>query len=153
MSTVPGGGYPLPAFYFRVDILGTDGTDTSFKEVRGISAQMDTEELVEGGENSFVYKLPKAIKASNLVLKRGVAATDSPLVQWCQAIFTGGLAEPIEPKQLEISLLNENHEPVRRWSFEGAFPVKWEVDAFESTKNDIAIETVELSYRYSNRIL
>ena len=50
-----------------------------------------------------------------------------------------------------VSLLNEYAVPTRVWSFANAYPVHWEVDSFSSTKNDIAIETIEISYTYSIR--
>ena len=150
----PGNVYPPPAFYFRVAFSASLGTvDTSFQEVSGISSQIDTEDVVEGGENRFVHKLPKGVSHPNLVLKRGIADSDSPLVLWCRSVLEGDFIEPITTVSLMVNLMNENKVPIRSWSFVDAYPVKWEVDAFNSTKNDVAIETIELSYTYSNRVI
>ena len=143
--------YPPVAFYFKVVFEGTD-QDTSFQEVSGISSQMETESYVEGGENRFTHKLPKGVTHSNLVLKRGIADANSPLVGWCQAVFEGGFSARITPKNLKVNLMNEDKQPIRSWFFASAVPVKWEVDTFNSTKNDVVIETIELSYPYSNRV-
>jgi hypothetical protein len=62
--------YPLPAFYFKVITGLRLGADTSFQEVRGIGSEIETEEVVEGGENRFVHRLPKAVKHPQLELKR-----------------------------------------------------------------------------------
>lgn len=144
--------YPPPAFYFKVRFKGSD-MDTSFQEVTGIGPEIETENVVEGGENRFVHQLPKAVKHPKLVLKRGIAEMNSPLVGWCISILEGDFSAPIEPKELEVMLLNENGDPLRAWYFANAYPVHWEFDSFNSTKNEVAIETIELSYNYSNRRL
>lgn len=145
--------YPLPAFYFKVAFKGSSGaSDTSFQEVTGIGPEIETEAVPEGGENRFVYKLPKSLKHPNLVLKRGIADSKSPLVAWCIAVLEGDFSKQIEPMQVDVFLMNEVQKTVRSWSFANAYPVKWEVEPFNSTKNEVAIEKVELSYHYSNRI-
>ena len=143
----------LPAaFYFTVSFSGPGkGSDTSFQEVSGIGPELETEDFTEGGENRYVYRLPKPVKHPMLVLKRAVADTSSPLVQWCQAVLEGDLSNRIQPRFLIVNLLNEEAESVRSWSFAGAYPVQWEIDGFNSTKNEVAIETIKLSYLYSKR--
>ncbi len=153
MSSSLSAEYPLPAFYFKVVFAATAGhSDTSFQEVSGISLEMETEDLLEGGENRFVHRLPKSIKYPKLVLKRGIAELNSPLVKWCKAVLEGDFIEKITPMTVEVSLMDETGKPVRVWSFVNAFPVSWEVESFNSTKNEIAIEKVELSYNYIDRV-
>ncbi len=141
---------PLPAFHFRVAIDG-GGRDTSFTEVDGLVATLEVETVVEGGENRFVHRLPKPAARSNLVLKRGVAPLDSPLVSWCRETLESDLEKPIELRSLDVHLLDENAAPVRSWSVVNAFPLKWTVDSFVSTKNEAAIESIELAYAFLNR--
>jgi len=146
--------YPLPAFYFKVVFSATLGlSDTSFQEVTGIASEMETEAVVEGGENRYVHKLPKSVKHPNMVLKRGIAKLTSPLVIWCKSALEGDFLVQILPMPIMVYLMNENKTPVRGWSFANAYPVKWEVEAFNSSKNEVAIEKIELSYNYSNRIV
>lgn len=154
VDSTEGGLYPPSAFYFKV-VIGTTASDTdsSFQDVSGISTEMSTEDVTEGGENRFVHKLPTTIKQSNLELKRGIAPASSPLVSWCQEVLEGDLITAIVPKLISVYLLNENAEPIRGWTFANAFPIKWEVEAFNSTKNEVAVEKIVLSYTYSNRIL
>jgi len=145
--------YPLPAFYFKVVFAATaDSVDTSFQEVSGIGSEMETEELAEGGENRFSHRLPKSVKHPKLVLKRGVVSMDSPLVSWCEDVLEGEFIKPVEPMTVEVSLMNEAGEPTRVWSFANAFPVNWEVEGFNATKNEVAIEKIELSYNYFDRV-
>lgn len=146
--------YPPVGFSFMVQFAGISGiTDTSFQEVSGISAEVETEPVPEGGANEYVHLLPKAIKHTNLVLKRGIATLDSPLMLWCNQVLGSDLMLPIEPKQLNVYLLGAERVPIRGWSFSRAYPVKWSFDAFNSTKNDVAIETIELKYNNSTRLL
>ena len=112
---------------------------------------METETVVEGGENRFVYQLPKAVKHPRLVLKRGVAPFNSRLVTWCRNVLEGGLSQPLVPKLVHVALLDESGQPLRLWSFENAYPVKWDVEPFNATKNEVALEKVELSYLFSKR--
>jgi phage tail-like protein len=146
--------YPPSAFYFKVTFGATLGlTDTSFQEVSGISAEVDTETVVEGGENRYVHTLPKGVKHPYLELKRGIAPLTSPLVIWCRSIFEMDFITPVIAQPIVVQLLDESQLPLRAWSFANAFPVKWEVENFNSTKNEVAIEKIVLSYTYSNRLI
>lgn len=153
-NNTEGGLYPPSAFYFKVVFgSGSEGVDSSFQDVSGISSEMSTEDVSEGGENRFVHKLPTAIKQGNLELKRGIAPASSPLVTWCQEVMEGDFIAAIVPRTISVYLLNENAEPIRGWTFANAFPIKWEVEGFNSTKNEVAIEKIVFSYTYSNRVM
>lgn len=147
------GDYPPSAFYFKV-IFGTTlgTTDTSFQDVSGISSEIDTETVIEGGENRFVHTLPKAVKHPFLELKRGIAPMTSPLVNWCRSILEMDFMQPVVAQPVVVQLMNEDRLPIRAWSFANAYPVKWEVENFGSTKNEVVIEKIVLSYTYSIRI-
>lgn len=147
-------GYPPVGFHFIVNFGGvTRDADCSFSEVSGIGAEMETETVVEGGENRYVYTLPKAVKHPRLVLKRGVAPFGSRLVGWCREVLEGGLGSAVTTQLMHVMLLDEAGQPLRKWSFENAFPVKWDVEPFQSSKNEVALEKVELAYLSSKREL
>lgn len=148
------GGYPPPAFYFTVSISGGILVpDASFSEVSGISLEMETEAVVEGGENRFIHQLPKGIKHPNLELKRGISQLGSPLVAWCKATLEGDHIISIVPQPIVVSLNGADGAVLRSWSFMNAYPVKWDVEGFSSSKNEVAIEKMAFAYTYSNRIL
>jgi len=138
----PTSDYPLPSFYFEVKF---DNHKESFQEVSGISAEFDFEEIPEGGEAGL--RLPKAAIRPPLVLKRGVMLQSSPFVEWCTKPLDAHFQSLIKPKLLQVSLLNEQGSPVRAWSFSNAYPLKWEMSSFNSMANEIAIETVTLTYK------
>jgi phage tail-like protein len=150
---ISGGDYPLPAFHFQVAFAGQTMFDSSFQEVRGISSEIETEEVPEGGENRFTLRLPKAVKHPQLELKRGIASITSPLVLWCKDSLESGLNSKIVCLPVQVSLLDGDGIPVRNWLFADAWPVKWEVGDFNSTKNEVAIETIVLNYTWSNRLI
>ncbi|MGQ7846060.1 phage tail protein [Granulosicoccus sp. 3-233] len=143
---------PPVAFYFSVSIGGNNGEeDSAFQEVSGLTSTIEVESYSEGGENTFVHKLPKAVSHPNLMLKRGIAPIDASLVEWCQDVLDNGFAVAIEPKEVVVKLLDANGDPARSWTLSNAWPVKWEVGAFESTRNELAIETIELAYNTLKR--
>ncbi|MGD1847034.1 MAG: phage tail protein [Salibacteraceae bacterium] len=153
-ETLFGGDYPPAGFYFKVSFAATAGmSDTSFLEVSGLTAEMNVEEVVEGGENRYTHRLPVAVRHPNLVLKRGIAPITSPLVIWCKAVLEADLALPVLAQPLVVQLLSETGMPLRAWTLANAYPVKWEVTGFHAQKNEVAIETIELAYNYSMRLL
>lgn len=153
-ETLLGSSYPPAGFYFKVSFATSAGlADTSFQEVSGLTAEMNVEEVVEGGENRYTHRLPVQVRHPNLVLKRGIAAITSPLVVWCKATLEADLAIPLVAQPIVVQLLSETGMPLRAWSLANAYPVKWEVAGFHAQKNEVAIETIELAYNYSMRLL
>jgi phage tail-like protein len=146
--------YPPPAFHFAVTFgASAKDADGAFREVSGLTPEMDIESLVEGGQNAFQHQLPKAVKHARLVLSRGIATMESRLLLWCQSVLEGGLARPIFPKQLHVFLLDEEGGPLRVWSVQNAYPVKWSVEPFQATRNEVAIERIELAHAGSSRLM
>ena len=147
-------GYPPPAFYFTVSFgNGSKVADTAFTEVSGIATEIETEALVEGGENRFVHQLPKQVKHGKLEMKRGIAKKISPLVVWCKETLEGEFAKRIETQTIIVKLTGAQGQVLRGWKFNNAYPVKWSVDTFNSTKNEVAVESIAFAYTYSERIV
>jgi phage tail-like protein len=151
--------YPPPAFYFTVAVLGSatalsllTSIDASFQEISGINAEFQTEDVVEGGENRFVHRLPKQGKYSNLVLKRGAVSKDSFLLEWVGQTVGSGMSLPIVPQNILVTLLDESAIPSIAWAFVNAYPVKSSVTALNSQDSKLLIETLELSYNYFERV-
>ncbi|MCW3090719.1 MAG: glycerol acyltransferase [Ferruginibacter sp.] len=149
--------YPPTGFHFKVEFQGVSGmgTDTEqrFQDVSGLSFEIETEPLREGGENRFEYKLPKRTKYSNLVLKRGLL-TDSAIIDWMKSAmstFYTVVVYDFKPADIMITLLDEADEPVAIWNVVQAYPLKWSVSDFKSTENAVVVETMELAYQYFER--
>lgn len=141
--------YPPPSFYFSLAFDGISGdADAGFQEASGMSAEMETEEVANGGENNFKYKLPKAAKYSNLVLKRGLVTSGSDLAKWCETTLSGGLNAQIKTKSITLTLLNSEGDALMSWNFVNAYPVKWSISDFKSQENSFSVETLEFAYNY-----
>ncbi len=138
--------YPPVGFHFRVEFNLPNGQsgEIHFQEVSGLSKEMQTEELIEGGENRFLYRLPKGTKYANLVLKRGMKPK-SDVVKWVKDAIDDF---DFQPATVTVLLLNEEHKPLVKWEFVKAFPVKWSTSDLKAQENAVAIETLELNYQY-----
>jgi len=137
-----GEGWEHPvAFHFGVQV---GGHTLSFQEVSGISVEMQTGTVAEGGENRLVHELPTHLKGGKVDLKRAVARSDDPIVAWCREILDSDHSQPLKPKMVMVYLLDRDSKPLRGWSLLRAYPVKWSVDRFFSNKNELAIESITL---------
>jgi phage tail-like protein len=154
--------YPSVGFHFLVRFEGigdsvslgpvtvsTADIDTRWTEVGGLNVELATEELIEGGENRFVHKLPQRAKYPNLVLKRGYfSSLPSPLITWAANAINNF---DIKPCQVSVILLDDMHMPAQIWSFKNAYPVKLTMGDFKATDNSVLIETIELTYQFFKR--
>ena len=138
--------YPPVGFHFRVEFHGLEKelVDVRFQTAVGLTVDMQTQSIKEGGEHRFEHVLPIRTKYSNLVLKRGLTV-DSKLIKWCRDAFDSLL---IYPKNVDVFLLNEEHEPLMTWNLIRAWPKKWSVSDFNAEKGALVIETLELQYQY-----
>lgn len=142
--------YPPVGFHFRVEFKFDDQSAKSeirFQEVNGLNKEMTTEELVEGGENRFVYRFPKGTKYSNLILKRGLKP-GSKITDWVRDAIDNFDFKPVD---VTVTLLNPNHEPLMAWEFVKCWPVKWATTDLKAQENSVTIETLELNYHYYNQ--
>jgi phage tail-like protein len=142
--------YPPVGFHFRVDFEGFSSVsnDIRFQSVSGINASVpNSESYQEGGENRFTHRLPQRASFENLVLKRGMLI-GSDLIAWFKDALE---AFKFTPKNITVTLLNANHDPLEQWLFHKAWPTKWNIDGFDAEKGAIVIETVEFSYQYMER--
>ncbi|WP_130733214.1 phage tail protein [Flavobacterium sp. J27] len=138
--------YPPVGFHFSVKFegLGTDDKDHQFQSVSGLSVDIETEEIAEGGENRFKYKLPVKTKFPNLVLKRGLLI-DSKVINWCKDAIENFEFKPVN---LIVTLLNGEHEPLQYWKVIHAYPIKWAVEDFNAQESKLVVESFELTYNY-----
>jgi phage tail-like protein len=142
------------AFHFSVSILGARvaAPDAAFREVSGLETEIETQDVREGGENTFVHRLPNGRRQSTLKLVRGIAVTGDPLMIWCKETLEGDLTSEIKTATVMINLLDANRIPVASWSAQNCWPVKWQIGGFDAMKNELAVETIELSYTTIKRV-
>ena len=140
--------FPPAAFYFNVSI-GGGKADSQFQEVSGLEIEQSIEEINEGGENDFSWRVPGRIKHNNLVLKRGMVTSGSDLMTWVNdhLVQAAHLEKAVEPKKVDVELMDEKGKAIKTWSFENAYPVKWSTSNLNSTDNSVVVETIELAYK------
>jgi phage tail-like protein len=136
--------YDLPRSYaFRVEFAlpGAADFDIRFREVSGLSIELETETITEGGENRFAHKVPVRGTYPDLVLKRGFIAA-SPVTTW---IYDAVKSMIIRPVNLTIQLMSPAQEPVRVFSVANAWPKKCSYSDLNAETSDIVVQTLELA--------
>tara|TARA_R110001583_G_scaffold3719_2_gene22904 strand:- start:1244 stop:1678 length:435 start_codon:yes stop_codon:yes gene_type:complete len=130
--------YPLPKFHFLVE---WGGKSISFSEVSGLDVETEVIEYRHGASPEFSKgKMPGLQKFSNVTLKRGVFKSDNDYFAW----FNTVKMNTIERRDVIISLLNEEHEPVMVWKIKNAWPTKVQSTDLKADANEVAIESMEL---------
>jgi phage tail-like protein len=134
------GKYPTPAYHF---IVQWGGARTGFSEVSGLSIESDIIDYREGNSPvQTTIKIPGIRKFTNIVLKRGIVAGDSDFFAWVNTVQQG----QVERRDVVISLLNENHQPVMTWKVRSAWPAKYEGPVLRADSSEVAIESLELAH-------
>jgi phage tail-like protein len=133
--------WPLPKFYFSVDI--GDSTDLPFQEVSGLDIDAEVIEYRHG--NSPVHstiKMPGMIKYSDITLKKGVFTTDNTFFAWLNAISLN----TYERLTVVIRLLDEQGEAKMTWTLKNAFPKQVTPTDMNSQSSEAAIETIVFAH-------
>jgi len=132
--------YPLPRFHFSVDF---GGTIMNCAEVTGLSVELDVIEYRDGNSQVFsTQKMSGLRKAGDITLKKGVFMSDNQYYQWFDLVK---MNTP-ERKDVTISLLDEDHNPVMTWKLLNAWPKKVSSPDLKSDASEVAIETIELAH-------
>jgi len=130
--------YPLVKFHFQVE---WGGTQIGFTEVSGLDVETEVVEYRHGASPEYSkVKMPGMQKFSNLTLKRGTFATDNEYYYWWNSVKLN----TIERRNITISLLNEEHEPVIVWKVKNAWPTKVQSTDLKADGNEVAIESMEI---------
>lgn len=137
-----GAPWPLPKFYFTVEIEGI-GT-TGFQAVEGLEAEVSIIEYRHSNSPEFSkIKMPGMKSYTNVTLKKGVFAGDSDVYDWFASIAMNTIAR----KTVIIKLLDETGAPALTWTLNNAFPVKITPSELNSEDDgEPAIEEVEIAF-------
>lgn len=135
---------PLPVFCFwvRLDALGPSESDKAFfKSVSGLRYEQEVIPVRAGGVNDTTFNLVGGIKWGPLVLKQGFT-NGSKLAAWRENWTSGKMTR----SNGSIIQLDTALQPRAQWNFFNAWPSKWEMGELDASKNELAIETLELSH-------
>ena len=144
MSDVRLGDANTALFLFEVD-----GVDIgSFMEVSGLEVSVETQDVAEGGQNSFVHKLPGRMTWPNITLKGGITKQDA-LLKWLNEssgeTFSAN-RNSLTRKSAAITLLDRAGKRLISWNFVDAFPVKWTGPSFASESAVAPTEQLEIAH-------
>lgn len=132
--------YPLPKFHFQVE---WGGTQIGFTEVSGLEVTTEKIEYRHGASPEYnKTNMPGMQTYGDITLKRGVFQNDNEFFDWWNTVKLN----TIERRDITISLLNENHEPIYVWKVKSAWPTKVTSTDLNSTDNNVAIETLVLAH-------
>lgn len=131
---------PYPSFKFQVE---WGGAELQFSEVSGLSVEAAVLQYRETSskENSSL-KRPGLVNYSNLILKRGIIRGNNEFFTWMRQT----ILDKTERRDLNIKLLNEDHEPIMVWKVKNAFPVRYEGPHFNTEQNELASELLEIAH-------
>jgi phage tail-like protein len=130
---------PHASFRFLVNVAGL--TQAVFTDCTLPDIDWDTEEVKEGGLNTYTHQLLGRRKAAKVTLKRGLVS-DS-FVDWYVKLMN----EEFQgfKKDITITLVDAMHKPVMVWHITSAFPIKWTGPQLKTSESAVAVETLELA--------
>lgn len=132
--------YPLVKFHFSVQ---WGGTKIGFSEISGLDVETEVIEYRHGASPEFSkIKMPGMHSYSNITLKRGSFQSDNEFYEW----WNGIKLNTIDRRDIIISLLNEEHEPLITWKIKNAWPVKVQSTDLNADGSEVAIETLEIAH-------
>lgn len=136
---------PYMSFRFLVEIDGI--VRAGFSECTGFGSNIEVVEYREGGEPITVRKLPGKISYPDITLKWGTSDDSMELYNWHKTVLDG----KIERKNGSIIVLDDTGQKKVRWNFYSAWPSKYDAPDFNAKGNDVAIDTLTISYERLER--
>jgi phage tail-like protein len=125
-------------FYVEID----NKKEAVFTEVSGLSVEVSTEDMNEGGNNEYVHKFIGRTKIGNITLKQGMTKSQD-FLKWVMDVSQG----KIKRKNISVVMYDLEGKQVQRWNFLEAVPIKWTGAQFQASGNGAAVETFEFVHR------
>lgn len=125
---------------FRVKLDG--GADLGdWSKCDGLTVEYEIFEYKEGGENTFIHRIPGRAKYQNIKLTRPINADSKRVADWI-----AGMKTRVKRETAEISALDSEGHPITTWNLEGVYPVRWTGPSLDIGNNQAATETLELAH-------
>lgn len=138
--------YPIPAFHFQAE---WGGTSIGFARIRGLDQETEVIEYREGSSVSLqTLKIPGLDRGGRIILERGIILNRNDFPEW----FGTRRAGTVERRDLTVSLLNEDHEPVVVWRVRGAWPAGLRGPELDAQASRVAFEVLEIVHEGIERI-
>lgn len=132
--------WPLPKFYFRVNIGVLVG---NFQEVSGLDAQ--TQVIEYRGDKSPILstmRMPGIVKSGNVTLKKGIFDDKDGFLKIHDLVKLN----TIKRQAVTISLMDEGNNIAMSWKLSNAWFTKITGTDMKSESEEVAVETMELAH-------
>jgi phage tail-like protein len=135
---------PFGAYNFIVEFDGNDPATSAlggFSDVSGIGTEITLMEYRQGNDKeNRVRKIPAMHKSGDVTLKRGIMGQVN-FFQWIQITRT----DPTHKRTVNITLQDEQRNPVLKWKLVNARPMKWTGPTLAAKGgSDVAMEELHL---------
>jgi phage tail-like protein len=125
---------------FRVKLDG--GADLgNWSKCDGLSVEYEIFEYKEGGENTYVHRIPGRAKYQNIKLSRPINADSKQVASWIAK-----MKQQVTRDTAEISALDSEGNAITTWNLEGVYPVKWTGPSLDISNSQVASESLELAH-------
>jgi phage tail-like protein len=135
-------------FKFIVEIDGV--ASAGFQKCSELSVEVANVQYYEGG-SLIPNKSPGRLTFADVTLERG-ATSDRDLFDWfvqvADAAANAGLTEPEFKRNLDIVQQDRDGSTLRRWSLNGAWPVKFVAGDWDNEADENVIESVTLTFDF-----
>lgn len=112
-----------------------------FSECTGIEVNVDIFTYPEGGQNTYVHRLPTRTNHADIVLKRGLLLA-TELWLWIQDTSRGRYSR----KDGYILMLTPSGIPAQAWIFRRGLPMKWSGPSLVASQDAVATETLTIAH-------
>src|ERR1700752_326847 len=116
---MPADIHPGQALRFRVRIDGEQDPG-DWSKCDGLSMEYEVKEYQEGGEKSYVHKIPGRLKDQNIKLTRVLNKESAKVAVWLSS-----LQATVKRQTAEIAALDSTGGTIARWNLNGVYPAKW----------------------------
>ena len=140
---------PLVSSWFGVEFQGQ--IVGAFRECTGLGSENEVVEYKASGEKGefVIKKVPGRLKWNNITLKRGI--TDAmDMWKWRKLVEQGKITDA--RKNGTITMYNQKGDPIAKWNFTNAWPLKLTGPSANAGNNEVAIEELELTHEGYERV-
>jgi phage tail-like protein len=132
---------PLLGFNFMLELEGAMAG--YFTECSGIGSEHDIVEhkVVDNQGHEIVRKIPGRLKWGDITLKRGITS-DMQIWEWRDQVVQGKVGDA--RKNITITMLDREYNPVSMWHFSNAWPSKVSGPSLKSDSNEFGVEEVTI---------
>jgi phage tail-like protein len=134
-----------PAIGLRFEVI-VDGVDIgSFTGCDGLGAEYEVFEYQEGGENTYVHRIPGRLKYTPVKLTRPLDSRSGSaaggLATWFSQLKTS-----VKRKTASITALDARGNKIAQWHLVDVYPSRWTGPTLAADANSVPKETLELAH-------